>query len=268
MGKLDKQIKAFQQEIADIQGQLAKEWVEFLKNNKTLYNMIEDRWSVEKSESLSPHQQNIRQKVEAYKKEMIQIEKEIQEEMEDYEEPFSFDTIDQVDGDKLAAYIAGGGLAAGAGAAAFGPALAMAIAMNFGVAGGGAAIAGLGGIAAQNAALAWLGGGPLAAGGAGMAGGQALLGIFGPIGWAIGGVGLLGAAYFKFKSDREKKEAIPQLEEAVRQLTFLLNTECQKNEHVRSLQSNLRNAPQEMVELRMVQAAEALYRTTLHKEDA
>ncbi|MUV07032.1 hypothetical protein GOP80_07560 [Planococcaceae bacterium Storch 2/2-2] len=267
MGKLDKQIKAFQQEIADIQGQLAKEWVEFLKNNKTLYNMIEEKWSVEKRESLSPHQQNIRQKADVYKKEMIRIEKEIRDEMEGYEN-FSFDAIDEVDSDKLAAYIAGGGLAAGAGAAAFGPALAMAIAMNFGVAGGGAAIAGLGGIAAQNAALAWLGGGPLAAGGAGMAGGQALLGIFGPIGWAIGGVGLLGAAYFKLKSNREKKEAIPQLEEAVRQLTFLLNTECQKNEHVRSLQSNLRNAPEEMVELRMVQAAEALYRTTLHKEDA
>lgn len=268
MGKLDVQIQMLQEEIAEIQGQLIKEWVEFFKNNKELYQTIEDKWSVETNEPLSPHQQNIRQKVETYRKEMAQIEKEIQDDMKGDEELFSFDTIDQVDSDKLAAYIAGGGVAAGAGAAAFGPALAMAVAMKFGVAGGGAAIAGLGGIAAHNAALAWLGGGPLAAGGAGMAGGQALLGMFGPIGWAIGGAGLLGASYFKIKSNREKKEGILELEEAIRQLTFLLNAEQQKNKHVRSLQSHLHDASEEMVELRMAQAAEALYRATLHKESA
>lgn len=89
--------------------------------------------------------------------------------------------------------IAGAGVAAGVGVAAFGPTAAMAIATTFGTASTGTAIATLSGAAATNAALAWLGGGALVAGGAGMAGGSTLLAMAGPVGWAIGGTALLGS---------------------------------------------------------------------------
>lgn len=88
----------------------------------------------------------------------------------------------------------GGGIAAGAGVAAFGPSAAMAIATTFGTASTGTAISTLSGAAATNAALAWLGGGALAAGGGGTAAGTALVALSGPIGWTIGGVSLAGAS--------------------------------------------------------------------------
>jgi len=89
--------------------------------------------------------------------------------------------------------VAGGGIVAGVGVAAFAPTAAMAIATTFGTAGTGTAISALSGAAATNAALAWLGGGALAAGGGGMSAGSALLALAGPVGWAIGGTCLIGA---------------------------------------------------------------------------
>lgn len=101
--------------------------------------------------------------------------------------------------------IAGAGVAAGVGVAAFGPTAALAIATTFGTASTGTAIATLSGAAATNAALAWLGGGALAAGGAGMAGGSAFLALAGPVGWAIGGTALLGSGILA--SSKNKKIA-------------------------------------------------------------
>ncbi|QIZ77716.1 hypothetical protein [Ferrimonas lipolytica] len=101
---------------------------------------------------------------------------------------------------------AAGGVAVGAGVAAFAPTAAMALATTFGTASTGTAIASLGGAAATNAALAWLGGGALTAGGAGMAGGQLLLGLAGPIGWAIGATSVLGGSFFMRKKNREIAE--------------------------------------------------------------
>lgn len=98
-----------------------------------------------------------------------------------------------------------GGLAAGAGVAAFGPTAAMAIATTFGTASTGTAIASLSGAAATNAALAWLGGGALAAGG-GIAAGNAFLALAGPIGWAIGGGALAVGGVFTAKKNKEIAE--------------------------------------------------------------
>lgn len=99
-----------------------------------------------------------------------------------------------------------GGLAAGAGVAAFGPTAAMAIATTFGTASTGTAIASLSGAAATNAALAWLGGGALAAGGGGIAAGNAFLALAGPIGWAIGGGALAVGGVFTAKKNKEIAE--------------------------------------------------------------
>ena len=109
---------------------------------------------------------------------------------------------------------------AGAGAAAFAPSVAMAIAMTFGTTSTGTAIASLSGVAATNAALAWLGGGTLAVGGAGMIGGQSLLTTAGPIGWAIGSVPVAGNALLKAVVNRDIAK---QAEEATR--TIIRETE-------------------------------------------
>ncbi|KAI9033385.1 hypothetical protein DFJ74DRAFT_189827 [Hyaloraphidium curvatum] len=90
------------------------------------------------------------------------------------------------------AAMAAGGVLAGAGVAALGPSVAMAVATTFGVASTGTAIASLSGAAATNAALAWLGGGALAAGGGGMAAGSAFLAMAGPIGLGIGAALMVG----------------------------------------------------------------------------
>lgn len=93
---------------------------------------------------------------------------------------------------KVTGSVAGAGVTAGVGVAAFGPSAAMAIATTFGTASTGTAIASLSGAAATNAALAWLGGGALAAGGGGMTAGSALLAMAGPVGWGIGGAAIIG----------------------------------------------------------------------------
>ncbi len=106
----------------------------------------------------------------------------------------AFDILDQDKSNtNIHGGIAGAGVVAGVGVAAFGPTAAMAIATTFGTASTGTAIATLSGAAATNAALAWLGGGALVAGGTGMAGGSALLALAGPVGWAIGGTALIGS---------------------------------------------------------------------------
>lgn len=117
--------------------------------------------------------------------------------------------IESKNADKISGGMAGVGMAAGAGVAAFGPTAAMAVATTFGTASTGTAIASLSGAAATNAALAWLGGGALAAGGGGMAAGQAFLAMAGPVGWAIGGAALVGGglmASSKNKKIAEKAE--------------------------------------------------------------
>ena len=107
--------------------------------------------------------------------------------------------------------ITGAGVLTGAGVAAFGPTVAMAIATTFGTASTGTAIASLTGAAATKAALAWLGGGALASGGAGVAGGKALLALAGPVGWTIGGVAILGGSLLL---NSKNKRAAATAEEA------------------------------------------------------
>ena len=107
--------------------------------------------------------------------------------------------------------ITGAGILTGAGVAAFGPTVAMAIATTFGTASTGTAIASLTGAAATKAALAWLGGGALASGGAGVAGGKALLALAGPVGWTIGGVAILGGGLLL---NSKNKRAAATAEEA------------------------------------------------------
>lgn len=102
--------------------------------------------------------------------------------------------------------IAGAGIMAGMGVAAFMPTVAMGIATTFGTASTGTAIATLSGAAATNAALAWLGGGALAAGGGGMAAGNAFLAMAGPIGWGIGVSTLIGASLYSSSKNREIAE--------------------------------------------------------------
>lgn len=102
--------------------------------------------------------------------------------------------------------VAGAGVAAGIGVAAFGPTAAMAVATTFGTASTGTAIATLSGAAATNAALAWLGGGALAAGGGGMAAGQAFLALAGPVGWVIGGSALIGGGLLLNSKNRKIAE--------------------------------------------------------------
>lgn len=102
--------------------------------------------------------------------------------------------------------IAGAGIMAGMGVAAFMPTVAMGIATTFGTASTGTAIATLSGAAATNAALAWLGGGALAVGGGGMAAGNAFLAMAGPIGWGIGVSTLIGASLYSSNKNREIAE--------------------------------------------------------------
>ena len=109
--------------------------------------------------------------------------------------------------------LTGAGVAAGAGIAAFGPTVAMAIATTFGTASTGTAIATLSGAAATNAALAWLGGGAIAAGGGGIAGGSALVAATGPVGWAIGGTALaIGGFMANSKNKEIARKATKQIE--------------------------------------------------------
>ena len=95
------------------------------------------------------------------------------------------------------------GVLAGAGVAALGPSVAVAVATTFGTASTGTAISALSGAAAANAALAWLGGGALAAGGGGMAAGSALLALAGPAGLTVAGLALVGAAVYKHRRNRK-----------------------------------------------------------------
>lgn len=121
--------------------------------------------------------------------------------------------FDSVKADTIAGGMAGAGVAAATGVAAFGPTVAMAIATTFGTASTGTPIAVLKGAAATKAALAWLGGGALTTGGGGMAAGQAILRLAGPIGWAIGGVALGGSMIYA--NSKNKKIAIEAEEKRV-----------------------------------------------------
>lgn len=114
--------------------------------------------------------------------------------------------IESKKSDKISGTFIGAGAITGAGVAAFGPSVAMAVAMTFGTASTGTAIATLSGAAATNAALAWLGGGAIVAGGAGAAGGEALLALAGPVGWAIGGAALLGGGLLARSKNRKIAE--------------------------------------------------------------
>ena len=118
-----------------------------------------------------------------------------------------------------------GGVAVGAGVAAFGPTAAMAIATTFGTASTGTAIASLSGAAATNAALAWLGGGAVLAGGGGMAGGNALLALAGPVGWAIGGGALaLGGVFTASKNKKVAEQAQVEADKVIEQIEILKPT--------------------------------------------
>lgn len=129
--------------------------------------------------------------------------------------------FDSKKADTIAGGMAGAGIAAATGVAAFGPTVAMAIATTFGTASTGTPIAALTGAAASKAALAWLGGGALTAGGGGMAAGQALLRLAGPVGWAIGGVALGGSMIYansknkKLAAEAEQKRVEIEKEVAV-----------------------------------------------------
>lgn len=129
--------------------------------------------------------------------------------------------FDSKKADTIAGGMAGAGIAAATGVAAFGPTVAMAIATTFGTASTGTPIAALTGAAASKAALAWLGGGALTAGGGGMAAGQALLRLAGPVGWAIGGVALGGSMIYansknkKLAAEAEQKRVDIEKEVAV-----------------------------------------------------
>lgn len=115
------------------------------------------------------------------------------------------------------------GVLAGAGVAALGPSVAVAVATTFGTASTGTAISALSGAAAANAALAWLGGGALAAGGGGIAAGSALLALAGPAGLTVAGFLLVGAAFYKHRRNRkcaqEAHERRMKVEEELRSLT-------------------------------------------------
>lgn len=117
--------------------------------------------------------------------------------------------------EKVSGTVAGAGVVAGAGA--FGPTAAMAIATTFGTASTGTAIATLSGAAATNAALAWLGGGALAVGGGGMSAGSAFLDMSGLVGWAIGGGGLLANSKNK-KLAREAEESTYKIKEETKKI--------------------------------------------------
>ena len=99
--------------------------------------------------------------------------------------------------------LAGAGGLAGAGIAALGPNVAMAIATTFGTASTGTAIGALAGAAQMNAALAWIGGGALATGGGGMAAGQAFLKLLGPTGWALSAIALVGGGIWANSKNKE-----------------------------------------------------------------
>lgn len=129
--------------------------------------------------------------------------------------------FDSKKADTIAGGMAGAGIAAATGVAAFGPTVAMAIATTFGTASTGTPIAALTGAAASKAALAWLGGGALTAGGGGMVAGQTLLRLAGPVGWAIGGVALSGSMIYansknkKLAAEAEQKRVEIEKEVAV-----------------------------------------------------
>lgn len=138
----------------------------------------------------------------------LELEKEnyaISVRIENFEKEISSIRSKSMQDEQVSNVIAGAGVAAGVGVAAFGPSAAMAIATTFGTASTGTAIASLSGATATNAALAWLGGGALAAGGSGIAGGTAFLALAGPAGWAIGGAALVGSGLMA--SSRNKKIA-------------------------------------------------------------
>ena len=128
--------------------------------------------------------------------------------------------IESKKAEKISGSLAGAGVAAGVGVAAFGPSTAMAVAMTFGTASTGTAISALSGAAATNAALAWLGGGALAIGGGGMSAGSTFLALAGPVGWAIGGAGVIGGGLL---ANKKNKEVARKAEESTCQIKKEIN---------------------------------------------
>ena len=221
MGSLDDELKEKGELIKKQQAELMQEAGEGLQIRLALYEELESNKEFIQ-EQANPLAKEIMLQVDRYKERLKEVEAEAKKNGID----FDINDMKDINTDKLAAYIMGGGAIAGGATAAFGPSIAMIIAMNFGVAQGGAAIAGLSGVAASNAALAWLGGGALAAGGGGMAGGQALLAILGgPVGWAIAGGAGLTALGMKLYGDKKKNETLEAYGKALCQLSILKSAE-------------------------------------------
>lgn len=224
MGSLDDELKEKEELIKEQHAELMQAAGEGLQVRLALYEELENNkeFIQEQQEKANPLAKEIMLQVNRYKERLKEVEAEAKKNGIE----FDINEIKDIKTDKLAAYIMGGGAIAGGATAAFGPSIAMIIAMNFGVAQGGAAIAGLSGVAASNAALAWLGGGALAAGGGGMAGGQALLAILGgPVGWAIAGSAGLTALGMKLYGDKKKNEALETRGKALCQLSILKSAE-------------------------------------------
>lgn len=225
MGSLDDELKEKEELIKELHTELMQEVGKGLQIRLALYEELENNKEFihEQEEKASPLAQDIILQVNRYKERLKKVEAEVKKNGKD----FDINEIKGINTDKLAAYIMGGGAIAGGATAAFGPSIAMIIAMNFGVAQGGAAIVGLSGVAASNAALAWLGGGALAAGGGGMAGGQALLAILGgPVGWAIaGGAGLTALGMILYGDNKEKNKAIEACGKILCRLSILKSAE-------------------------------------------
>lgn len=136
-------------------------------------------------------------------KELIDTVNQIKLNYTNFEKEIRSLELESKKAEKISGSVAGAGVAAGVGVAAFGPSTAMAVAMTFGTASTGTAISALSGAAATNAALAWLGGGALVAGGGGMGAGSTFLALTGPVGWAIGGAGLIGGGALANKKNKE-----------------------------------------------------------------
>lgn len=136
-------------------------------------------------------------------KELIDTVNQIKLNYTNFEKEIRSLELESKKAEKVSGSVAGAGVAAGVGVAAFGPSTAMAVAMTFGTASTGTAISALSGAAATNAALAWLGGGALVAGGGGMGAGGTFLALAGPVGWAIGGAGVIGGGALANKKNKE-----------------------------------------------------------------
>lgn len=239
VGKLDDQLEEAVEIVKKEQEYMIKIAGDGLQTRYFLYEEVlkHEEFLQEAKEQSIPLAKEACENIESYQERLKAAAEEARKNGHD----FNVEQLKDLNTDKLAAFVAGGGALAGGAAVAFGPSLAMLVAMNFGVAQGGAAIAGLGGVAATNAALAWLGGGTLAAGGAGMAGGQALLAMFGPIGWTIAGGAGITALVMKMKGNKKKKDGIAQCYSAVQQLMTISRIEETYVESAKELQRNLKN---------------------------